>query len=73
MYKRQVKYPYNILDPAVNTCVGDANQDGVINVNDLLLAVSEWGQSGTPADINNDGTVNVADILIMIDTWGICP
>ena len=70
---RAVKYPYNILDPAVNTCIGDANQDGVINVNDLLLAVSEWGQSGTPADINNDGTVNVADILIMIDTWGICP
>ena len=70
---RAVKYPYSILDPVVDTCDGDANQDGAVNVNDLLLAVSEWGQSGTAADVNNDGTVNVADVLIMIDAWGACP
>jgi hypothetical protein len=69
---RAVKYPFDILDPPTN-CVGDANDDGTVNVNDLLLVIGNWGSSDTAADVNNDGIVNVSDILVMIDAWGICP
>ena len=69
---RAVKYPVDILDPPTN-CLGDANDDGIVNVNDLLLVIGNWGTSDAAADVNNDGIVNVSDILIMIDAWGNCP
>ncbi len=49
--------------------LGDLNGDGVIDVADVLLVVSSWGQVHTSADLNGDGTVNVVDLLILIETW----
>ena len=69
---RAVKYSYDILDPPTPSCDGDATSDGVVNVNDVLLAVGDWGQSDSPADVNNDGAVNVTDLLVIIDGWGAC-
>jgi len=69
---RAVKYPHSILDPIIETCVGDTNQDGSVNVTDVLLAVGDWGQSDSPADVNGDGIVNVSDLLTIIDAWGSC-
>jgi alpha-tubulin suppressor-like RCC1 family protein len=53
---------------------GDINQDGVVNVVDLLATISSWGQcpvppASCPADLNHDGTVNVTDLLIVINNW----
>lgn len=70
---RAVKYSYDILDPPVENCPGDANEDGVINVSDILMAISDWGSSDSPADVNEDGIVNVSDVLLMINAWGVCP
>jgi hypothetical protein len=69
---RAVKYPIDILDPPTTECIADANGDGNVNVNDLLILIGNWGQSDSPADVNNDGIVNVSDILLMIDAWGPC-
>jgi hypothetical protein len=52
---------------------GDANLDGLVNVNDLLLVINGWGvmaPGAPPADFNNDGVVNVNDLLIVINNWG---
>jgi hypothetical protein len=53
---------------------GDVNGDGVVNVSDLLIIISEWGMctipSDCPADVNGDGFVNVTDLLIAIGNWG---
>jgi len=57
----------------VNPCPADANGDGVVNVNDLLGAIGDWGLSDSPADVNSDGTVNITDLLAMIGAWGACP
>ncbi|MCI0630542.1 MAG: hypothetical protein L0Y44_07810 [Phycisphaerales bacterium] len=57
--------------------VADLNQDGVVNIYDLLLVISNWGPCGDPencpADIApgaGDGVVNVIDLLSLISQWG---
>ena len=42
----------------------DANNDGVVDIQDLVLVASNYGQTGqNAADVNGDGVVNVADLL----------
>ena len=56
--------------------IGDANNDGGVNVFDILAVKSRWG--GTPADpdwnryydVNNDDAINVFDILTVKAHWG---
>ena len=48
------------------------NQDGVVDVNDILALVGAWGSSGPLGDINDDGTVNVVDLIMMLKSWGPC-
>lgn len=65
------------LTPAVTPCGGDLNNDGSVNVTDLLGVIGAWGAcpapANCPADRNFDGTVNVTDLLQVIGTWGACP
>ena len=49
---------------------GDINNDGSVNVQDLLLLLAEWGNSGANgADLNGDGTVNIQDLLLLLANW----
>jgi glyoxylase-like metal-dependent hydrolase (beta-lactamase superfamily II) len=52
-------------------CLGDANGDGQVNVNDLLAVVANWGPNpGHPADFDGDGQVDADDLLTVITEWG---
>lgn len=62
------------------TCTGDTNGDGEVNVTDLLAVIGAWGTcpapcppSTCPADINGDCLINVTDLLAVIGAWGACP
>jgi len=56
------------------TCLGDLNNDGTRNFDDVLVIVANWGPcAGCPADLNNDGTVNFDDVLVIVANWGPCP
>ena len=45
---------------------GDLNADGVVNIQDLVLVASQFGQAGqNAADINEDGVVNIQDLVLM--------
>lgn len=60
----------------VNCCLGDLNCDGVINVADMLILISEFGCVGSAcgADLNDDTLVGVSDLQLFNQLYGtICP
>lgn len=54
---------------------GDLNGDGSVNVSDMLLLLSQWGNCpnesswGCSADLNGDGVVDVSDLLLLLANW----
>ena len=49
----------------------DINQDGVVNISDLVIVAGRLGQSGpNPADVNGDGVVNVQDLILVAGAIG---
>ena len=60
-------------DGCSNICDADVNEDGLVNVNDLLIIIGLWGQIGSSyADISGDQLVGVVDLLMVLDGWGQC-
>jgi hypothetical protein len=53
-------------------CEEDLDGDGLINVNDLLTVVGDWGLTDSEADIDGSGTVDTPDLLAVIAAWGVC-
>lgn len=51
----------------------DVNQDGQVNIFDINLVSSNWGQAGPTGDANHDGTVNIFDINLISSSWGMLP
>ena len=56
-------------------CPADSNNNGTVNVTDLLALLAKWGPCSAPcpADNTGDGTVNVTDLLALLASWGACP
>jgi hypothetical protein len=64
--------------------MGDANGDGIININDVTILQLDWGdhcnytayqtawQSWGPhiVDFNGDGSINIQDVTILEQYWG---
>lgn len=50
---------------------GDANHDGIVNMQDIAMISSRWLQTGTnnPGDINGDGIVNSQDLALISSQW----
>ena len=59
------------IAPVPCYCLNDANDDGTINVGDILLVLAEFGcTAGCNADVTNDGNVNVSDLLSILSEFG---
>jgi len=67
---------FNIRLANANGLVGDINDDGVVNMEDLIIAFQAFGSfPGHPrwnslADINGNGKVDAADIYIIAKHFG---
>lgn len=52
--------------------VGDANDDGMVDVLDLLQIILDWGVCppvDCPSDLDGNGSVDVEDLLIVLGAW----
>ena len=55
---------------------GDINGDGVVDINDAILASHAFGSAtgdltyNPAADLNSDGFVNILDMLILAKNFG---
>lgn len=61
-------------------CMGDANNDGIVNFGDITSVLANFGNTyppgvvNGPGDANHDGVVNFADITAVLANFGnICP
>ncbi|MBT5382962.1 MAG: hypothetical protein HOL13_09005 [Phycisphaerae bacterium] len=59
-----------VLRP-VEPMTGDANGDGVVNTDDVLLVISSWGPCELPCDgdLNGDGFIDTDDLLAVLSGW----
>jgi hypothetical protein len=54
------------------TCDGDATDDGVVDVSDLITVLTAWGTGAPAADFDGSGVVDVTDLLTVLTNWGVC-
>ena len=49
----------------------DVNGDGAVNIQDLVLVASRFGETGeNTADVNGDGAVNIQDLVLVAAAFG---
>lgn len=57
-------------------CVGDIIENGVVDIDDFLLLLAEWGPCDDPcppscaADLDDDCNVGITDFLLLLANWG---
>ena len=63
--------PYITATTSSKFSAEDVNQDGVVNIQDLVLVASKFGETGeSSADVNNDGVVNIQDLVMIAGALG---
>lgn len=60
------------FNPEINLGkTGDLNLDGKVNIADLSIMLSDWGDTtNSVADLNHDNIVNITDLSIFLRNWG---
>ena len=66
---RAQKYPIDYFDEVDDGISGDINQDGILNILDIvslvnLVLADDYLESG---DINQDGILNILDIVSLVN------
>ncbi len=54
-------------------CIGDLNDDGLVNGEDVGLLLGFWGTNDPVADLDEDGSVGGGDVGLLLGGWGLCP
>ncbi|MCZ6834642.1 MAG: hypothetical protein O7G85_02615 [Planctomycetota bacterium] len=58
-----------LLNP-IDSPPGDTDNNCVVDVDDLLCVLTEWGNTISIADVDDDGIVDVLDLLQVLADWG---
>jgi hypothetical protein len=65
-------FAVSVLECEESECPEDINGDGVVDTEDLLILLGNWGNAGD-GDVDGDGVVGTADLLMLLAAWGECP
>ena len=63
------------IDVVQDPCPGDGDGNGEVNIDDLLMVISTFGDlcpDGCDSDHDDDGVVSIDDLLIVISQFGPC-
>ncbi len=67
-----------VVSSAQASCPGDANSDLRVDVQDIIVVLSNWtpndltgGFDFPVGDVNYDGSVNAGDLTLIISMWGL--
>ena len=47
----------------------DVNDDGIVNILDIVFVASRFGETEPKADVNGDGTVNILDLTLIVQNF----
>jgi len=66
---RAQRYPLDAFDAVDDTILGDLNEDGVLNILDIVSLVNMVlsGEYNTNGDLNEDGGLNILDIVSLVN------
>ena len=68
MIPRAQKYAYDYFNSV--TMMGDLNQDGLVNILDVIICINivlGSAEEIDSADLNNDGIINILDIVTLVN------
>ena len=54
------------------SCEADFDDDGEVDVADILILIANWDSSDQLYDLDGSGIVGVGDLLLLIAAWGPC-
>ncbi len=61
-----------VIDYDIVTCDGDFNQNGAVDVDDLLVLISSYNTEDADHDLDGDEWISVNDVLILLSQYGEC-
>jgi len=69
IYSHSSNYGYNVMELSNHQTLGDINEDGEINIQDIVLLVNLIlsNEYNDLADMNGDNTVNVIDVVQLVN------
>ena len=53
-------------------CAADFNNSGDVDIEDLLILLEHWEETGSIADLTGDNFVDIEDLLVYIASFGPC-
>ena len=56
------------ITPQISTW--DINDDGIVDIQDLLLVSDNFGKKHPKADVNKDGNIDIVDLLLVASHFG---
>ncbi len=59
-----------VLLRPVGSAPGDVDKNCIVDINDFLDVLTEWGRPDSFADTDDDGIVGILDFLNVLSNWG---
>ena len=69
IYSHSSNYGYNIMELSNRQTLGDINEDGEINIQDVILLVNLVlsNEYNSLADLNSDNIVDILDLVALVN------